>query len=168
MTKEKTYKGFTLIELMVVMALMAVLAVLVLGAVQLARNTATETIHRSNAKAVQTALEANYAKYKVYCADSPASDQLDCQEADVTYSLATAYTRLTAKTLDNVGAKDLGRCSSSDTANDSAYGGGVVFNVSSTGYAIGVAKSDCSDYTADADSVRSNDTTSLPADLPNS
>jgi len=64
MTKLK--KGFTLIELMVVMAIIAVLAVLMIGAIQLARTTATETIHRANAKTIQTALEGKYAKDKTY------------------------------------------------------------------------------------------------------
>jgi prepilin-type N-terminal cleavage/methylation domain-containing protein len=165
MKKEKLYNGFTLIELMVVMALMAVLAVLVLGAVQLARNTATETIHRSNAKAVQTALEASFSKYKVYCNSTPDSDQLDCDEGDVKYSLSTAYSRLTGKSLDNPGAKDIGKCYSTGSTNIDAYGGGEVFDVQPNAYAIGVAKADCSNYTADGDTIRANDTTTLPSAL---
>ncbi len=162
MKENKLYKGFTLIELMVVMALMAVLAVLVLGAVQLARNTATETIHRSNAKAVQTALEASYSKYKAYCASTPASDQLDCEEADVTYSLSTAYTRLTGKSLDNTGAKDTGKCFSTGTTNIEAYGGGRVFDIQTSAYAIGVVDAGCTKYTAENDTIRANDNTALP------
>lgn len=68
MTKLK--KGFTLIELMVVMAIIAVLAVLMIGAIQLARRTATETTHRSNAKTVQTGLEGYFARNKTYPAAS--------------------------------------------------------------------------------------------------
>lgn len=60
-------KAFTLIEVMVVMAIIAVLAILIIGAIQLARKTATETTARSNAKGVQTALERVYATNKVYC-----------------------------------------------------------------------------------------------------
>jgi len=71
MTQQK--KGFTLIELMVVMAIIAVLAVLMIGAIQLARSTATETIHRSNGKTIQTGLESKYAKDKAYPALSGVS-----------------------------------------------------------------------------------------------
>ncbi|MCL5094128.1 MAG: prepilin-type N-terminal cleavage/methylation domain-containing protein [Patescibacteria group bacterium] len=60
-------KGFTLIELMVVMAIIAVLAVLIIGAIQAARRTQTETANRSNAKTLQTGLEAFYARNKAYC-----------------------------------------------------------------------------------------------------
>lgn len=66
----KNKKGFTLIELMVVMAIIAVLAVLMIGAIQLARRTATETTHRSNAKTVQTGIEGYFAKKKSYPATS--------------------------------------------------------------------------------------------------
>lgn len=59
-------KGFTLIELVVVMAIIAVLAVLIIGAITVARRTSTETIHRSNARTVQTATEAYYTKAKSY------------------------------------------------------------------------------------------------------
>lgn len=62
----KDRDGFTLIELMVVMAIIAVLAVLIIGAIQLARRTATETTNRSNAKTIQIAMESNYAKNKSY------------------------------------------------------------------------------------------------------
>lgn len=62
----KKSKGFTLIELMVVMAIIAVLAVLVIGAIQIARRTATETANRSNARTIQAGLEAYYAKNKRY------------------------------------------------------------------------------------------------------
>lgn len=66
--------GFTLIELMVVMAIIAVLSVLIIGAIQLARRASVETTHRSNAKTIQTAMEAFYAKKKAYPSfTSPAS-----------------------------------------------------------------------------------------------
>ena len=60
MTQNK--KGFTLIELVVVMALIAILAALGVGAIIVARNTAKETTHKSNAKTIQTGLEAYFAK----------------------------------------------------------------------------------------------------------
>lgn len=59
-------KGFTLIEVVVVMAIIAVLALLVIGAITVARNTAKETTHKSNAKTLQVGLEAYYAKNKSY------------------------------------------------------------------------------------------------------
>lgn len=62
----KKNQGFTLIEVVVVMAIIAVLAALIIGAITVARNTAEETIHRSNAHAIQVALEAMYAKTRSY------------------------------------------------------------------------------------------------------
>lgn len=59
--------GFTLIELVVVMAIIAILAVLIIGAIIVARRVSTETTNRSNAKTVQTGLEAFYSRYKNYC-----------------------------------------------------------------------------------------------------
>lgn len=63
-------KGFTLIELMVVMAIIAILAVLIIGAITTARNTARLTVHRSNAKTIQTGFEAYFAKTRAYPATS--------------------------------------------------------------------------------------------------
>jgi prepilin-type N-terminal cleavage/methylation domain-containing protein len=143
MTKERVVKGFTLIELMVVMALMAVLAVLVLGAVQLARNTANETINRSNAKAVQTALESDFARNKNYCGGT---GRLAC---GTEYSLNAAYLLLAGKNLENSG-----NCSSGDIMG----GGMVVAGVggtppNTTGYYVGVGDSACTKLIGDADSV---------------
>jgi prepilin-type N-terminal cleavage/methylation domain-containing protein len=172
MTKGKMIKGFTLIELMVVMALMAVLAVLVLGAVQLARNTATETIHRSNGKAVQTALESSYARNKVYCGGA---GQLAC---DANYSLAKMYyvlggglvgdaTATSTKELANFGNITNGKClkttywQATPGANSDAAGGGQV-RVTATGYAIIIAKSDCSDTTGSGDNILSQSGETAP------
>ena len=66
MRKLKSKQGFTLIEVVVVMAIIAVLATLVIGAIMVARNTQKETVHRSNARAIQTGLEAYYAKQRSY------------------------------------------------------------------------------------------------------
>ena len=59
-------KGFTLIELMVVMAIIAVLAVLIIGAISIARQTATDTQRRGLVKEIQVALESEYAKNNSY------------------------------------------------------------------------------------------------------
>lgn len=66
MKKILSKKGFTLIELMVVMAIIAVLAVLIIGAIQIARKTATETTHRSNGETIHVAIEAIYARTQKY------------------------------------------------------------------------------------------------------
>ena len=54
----KINQGFTLIEVVVVMAIIAVLAVLIVGAITIARNTAKETVHRSNARTIKAGMEA--------------------------------------------------------------------------------------------------------------
>ena len=66
MRKLKRKEGFTLIELVVVMAIIAVLALLIIGAITVARNTAVETANRSNARGIQTGIEAYYAQNKDY------------------------------------------------------------------------------------------------------
>lgn len=63
----KSKRGFTLIELVVVMAIIAILALLIIGAIIIARNTATETTNRSNGQTLRTALESYYARYGKYC-----------------------------------------------------------------------------------------------------
>ena len=63
---KKRNLGFTLIELMVVMAIIAVLAVLFIGAITVARNAAKETTNRSNARTIQTGLEALFVRNKAY------------------------------------------------------------------------------------------------------
>jgi prepilin-type N-terminal cleavage/methylation domain-containing protein len=70
---KKQKQGFTLIELVVVMAIIAVLAVLIIGAIILARRTATETANRGNARTMQVAMEAYYAKNRSYPSFSAAN-----------------------------------------------------------------------------------------------
>lgn len=135
MTQNK--KGFTLIELMVVMAIIAVLAVLMVGAIQLARNTATETTHRSNAKTIQTALESNYAKYKMYCGGSTG---LTCT-ATGGVSLSAAATSLGGLTLGN----------SSCTATNELGGGRLT--VSASAYYIKTANAACGAFTDSSDDL---------------
>jgi prepilin-type N-terminal cleavage/methylation domain-containing protein len=93
--KKTNKKAFTLIELMVVMAIIAVLAVLIIGAILLARHTATETQNRSNAQSVQAALEAQFTKYKEYC--GAGAGELACQATG--YSTAANWTQNTNGTL---------------------------------------------------------------------
>lgn len=113
----KGEKGFTLIELMVVMAIIAVLAVLIIGAITVARNTAKETAHRTNAKALQTGMESYYSKNRAYPA----------------ITAGTTFTS-SATTL-GVGLTTVGVC---------ANGGGTVSSTS-TGYTISPVASNCTD-----------------------
>ncbi len=64
-------KGFTLIELVVVMAIIAVLSVLIIGAITVARRSSTETVHRGNARTLQTAFEEYHARKKQYPGPPP-------------------------------------------------------------------------------------------------
>ena len=116
-------KGFTLIELMVVMAIIAVLAVLIIGAIQIARKTSTETANRSNARTIQTALEGYYARNKAY----PAISGVNFIDATGTGGALNGYGTVTSAT----------PCSTN--------GGGIVTSVvSPPGYTINVYSSDCS------------------------
>lgn len=59
-------KGFTLVELVVVLAILAVLALLIIGAIVIARRVMAESIHRSNARNMATALEAYQGRNRKY------------------------------------------------------------------------------------------------------
>lgn len=111
MTQNK--KGFTLIELVVVMALIAILAALGVGAIIVARNTAKETTHKSNAKTIQTGLEAFFAKNGTY----PTAG---------TYSFTTA----SGSSYANVSLASTAEC----TVAAQSGGGSLV--ITSTGYTI--------------------------------
>lgn len=110
MKKLRNKQGFTLIEVVVVMAIIAVLAVLVIGAITIARRTSTETANRSNAKTIQTSLEAFYAKNKFYPDIA----------ADTTYAAATG----SGGALSGYGTIPTTSC---------ANGGGTLTSVKSTG-----------------------------------
>jgi len=120
----KNRKAFTLIELMVVMAIIAILAVLIIGAVQLARKTATETTHRSNGKTVQTALEGNFARAKVYCGNTGGP------------ACAAATFAATATTL------GVNLASASECSGNYA-GGGRVSTLTASSYVIEPGDSNC-------------------------
>lgn len=128
-------QGFTLIEVVVVMAIIAVLAVLVVGAITIARNTAKETTHRSNAKAIQTGLEAFYARNKNYTLTSPGA------------TLESVGTALTTAGIP-VDLQDSGVCT------DTTYnrGGTVAFSTTAgdNAYTIRVANSGCNAVIDDA------------------
>lgn len=127
---QKTKKGYTLIEIMVVMAIIAVLSTLILGAVRLARNTASETTNRSNAKTIQTALEALYARERVYCGGSTGvtCSTVGGSDTQSLQSLATSTSvSLTAA-----------------CASDAAHNGGGVVHVESDRYYIQPWNYNCS------------------------
>lgn len=170
MKKSKLAKGFTLVELLVVMALIAVLAVLILGAIQLARNTATETVHRSNAKVIQATLEANFAKFKRYC--GAGEGEIDCPAAtnNGTTGTASAYsfTEVAAAISPNVnlstGASEatsatppLAKCGS----GGADAGGGRITNLTTTGYAIAPVTYNCQGFTAVSDVIQTGLTTQI-------
>jgi prepilin-type N-terminal cleavage/methylation domain-containing protein len=129
---EMRKKGFTLIEIMVVMAIIAVLAVLVIGAVQLARSTATETQHRSNAKTLQTALEANYAKAKAYCGNTGAP-------ACAAGSFATVAAGFTNPAISLNTSSSAGTCA----AGGASAGGGKVIVLTANSYRLAPGNSGC-------------------------
>lgn len=91
---KKLNGGFTLIELVVVMAIIAVLAVIIIGAIVVARNTATETTNRANANIIRTGLESYYSRYKVYCGatDGSGSVTITCASTPTFATLATNLT----------------------------------------------------------------------------
>jgi len=127
MKKLRNKQGFTLIEVVVVMAIIAVLAILVVGAITVARNTAKETTHRSNAKTVQAGLEAYFAKNKSY----PATTS--------TYSFNVVATNAATATPPGVGVVLAGTSECTVTAQ---LGGGTVLFTSS-GYTITPYDSAC-------------------------
>lgn len=63
----KNKKGFTLVEVVVVIAIIAILSLLIVGAIVVARNAATEATNRNNGSTLRLALEAHYARHGVYC-----------------------------------------------------------------------------------------------------
>ncbi|MDO8507143.1 MAG: type II secretion system protein [bacterium] len=131
--KKLNRQGFTLIELVVVMAIIAVLAVLVVGAITIARNTAKETTHRANAKAVQAGLEARYSRTKNYTGIS--SGNLSAIASDTSVSAVLQM---------------------SNVCNNASYNGGgaVTFSTASgsPAYTINVANAAC-DNTNSGDKI---------------
>lgn len=127
-------KGFTLIELMVVMAIIAVLAVLIIGAIQIARRTATETTNRSNAKTIQTGIEGYYAKNKQY----PTQSAISFGDLDAVTTAGSVGASISLTT----------SCTGSTTSPvQELDGGGFVVSTATT-YTIEVATYDCKDILA--------------------
>jgi prepilin-type N-terminal cleavage/methylation domain-containing protein len=67
-------KAFTLVELVVVMAIISLLATLILSAIQIAKRTAIETTHRSNAQHIRNSFERLYSLYRHYPSNTAAGD----------------------------------------------------------------------------------------------
>ena len=172
MVLKKEYRGFTLIELMVVMAIIAVLATLIIGAVQLARNTATETANRANVHSIETALESNYSKYRRYCYPGSGTAQqtgeLACTSASVTgYSVSTASTTFSPNVTLGTGYSTTGtHCVAAGSGTDADLaGGGRITTLNTDGYILAVASSNCGGYTSIQDLVVNGNVTT-PTILP--
>lgn len=138
-------KGFTLIEVVVVMAIIAVLAVLIVGAITVARNTATETTNRTNAKTMQAALEASYSKNRSYPTISNVSFKaLGTEGATVGTGGPTgwSYPSVTKTCTGNM-VPGTGTAVAADN-------GGIV-NSTTTGYTIYVADKGCTAETSTSD-----------------
>ena len=129
-------KAFTLIEVMVVMAIIAVLAVLVIGAITVARRTATETQHRSYGRAIQVALEAYYTKNKNY------NQTLAAQ--NFTFASIIAAGAMLDSTQTSLSVDTNGTCGNA-TAAGGQGGGKVLINATGTApaYVITPATYDC-------------------------
>lgn len=135
--KKSENKGFTLIELVVVMAIIAVLAMLIVGAIVVARNTAIETANRTNAKAIQAAMESAYSRTRTYPPFGTATTLED----------AAANAALTGVDLDTNNA-----CKTGTTYE----GGGTIITNSTAGqpaYTITVAKYNCTSLLTDASAL---------------
>ncbi len=131
MRKLKNKQGFTLIELVVVMAIIAILAVLIIGAITIARHSATESANLSNARTIQTGLESYYSS--------------NGQKYPTAFATKTSFNDATKSgaALANV---SISNAACQDTTNTDAGGGNIVTVSSpSQGYTITVAKYDCSD-----------------------
>ncbi len=151
MTLRKEVKGFTLIELMVVMAIIAVLATLIIGAIQLARTTATETAHRSNAKTVQTALESTFAKNRRYCDATSEAAAAGTKVVCGSYSLSAITANDLLKTSLSTGVSTDAPCNSGGIRE----GGGAV-RVQQSAYAILTANAACNAWTSFEDVIQVN------------
>lgn len=129
-------EGFTLIELVVVMAIIAVLAVLIVGAIVVARRTTTETANRSNAKTIETGLEAYYGKYKTFCGinlDADIEGEPPCSSIGGSFSTYEGY--LVRANL--ISANALSRSASSGTSTHGTTSlGGRVTQISPTSFTI--------------------------------
>lgn len=87
------YKGFTLVELMVVMALMAVLATFIIGAIQFARSSSVQRVNQENARTIQAALESSIASNKSFCSSAdPLPDGMLACQPEITATLGAHFT----------------------------------------------------------------------------
>ena len=130
--------GFTLIELVVVMAIIAVLAMLIIGAIIVARRTATETTNRSNAKTMQTAIETYYSKNRSYPVISNVSlKALGTEGTTVGSNTILGNPKVTASCSGSIGAI---------VADDGGY-----VSSTSSGYTVYVADYSCTAETSTSD-----------------
>jgi len=119
----KTKKGFTLIELVVVMAIIAILALLVIGAIIVARNAAKETANRTNAKTIQTAFEATYARTRTY----PSLSGSFNTEANLS-ALGLVSTNLSTQACTDTGGGTISSTAAGYTIDVNTYNCGTSYN----------------------------------------
>ncbi len=142
MKRLKNKGGFTLIEVVVVMAIIAVLAVLVIGAITIARNTAKETTHRSNARTIQTGLEGFYAKNKSYVGTDAGTN--DAGTYSFTNAAVKNYLDVSLATTGECTGKVIGADASAipPVAGNASDGGGYV-TVAADSYTIVIGDAAC-------------------------
>jgi len=139
MKKLRKNQGFTLIELVVVMAIIAVLAVLIIGAITVARRSATESANRANARTLQACLEGYFAKNKNYCGGTTGSNDSShaCLASGSVQSIATTITNVAANATYGVTCQASAGVSGGSSGN--MQGGGTVSVLTTNKYTIQVA-----------------------------
>jgi prepilin-type N-terminal cleavage/methylation domain-containing protein len=142
--KPESNKAFTLIEVMVVMAIIAVLAILIIGAITLARKSQEETKHRSNARTVQTAMEAFFTRHRVYCGTAGLSCQTMTFRSLANFLSATGLeTNLVPTACDGAASNFIVPQAYARRATLPAGGGDITLTTGSI--TLSIADADCND-----------------------